>query len=53
MADMLQYLTGGDLRSIADVHKVVTLVNSQSEFDKLFQYLLMLSKKLPCTILTI
>ncbi len=39
ISDFLQYLEGGDLRSIARTNEIVRLVNSQSDFDALFQYL--------------
>jgi hypothetical protein len=32
-------LAGGDLRSIGEVEQVIRLVNSQSEFDELFEFL--------------
>ncbi len=37
--DLIKYLKGGDLRSIANVDKLVILIKSQKDFDKLFQYL--------------
>ena len=33
------YLEGGDLRSIGNVDRLVSLINTQSEFDLLFKYL--------------
>lgn len=39
MQHFLELLSGGDLRSIAQSHKVVGLVQDQEDFDELFQYL--------------
>ncbi len=39
MTDLIKYLEGGDLRSIAGVDKLVILIKSQKDFDELFQYL--------------
>ncbi len=39
MTNFIKYLSGGDLRSIADVNEVVSLIKTQTDFDKLFQYL--------------
>ncbi len=39
ISNFLQYLEGGDLRSIAGTNEIVRLVNSQSDFDALFKYL--------------
>jgi len=39
MDDLIKYLDGGDLRTIAGANKVVSLIKTQSDFDKLFQYL--------------
>ena len=39
MNNLITYLKGGDLRSIAEVDKVVSLVKTQDDFDNLFQYL--------------
>ncbi|PID89691.1 MAG: hypothetical protein CSB01_00595 [Bacteroidia bacterium] len=39
MNNLIKYLEGGDLRSIADANKLVSLINSQKDFDALFQYL--------------
>ncbi len=39
MNSLLPYLKGGDLRSIADADKVVSLIKTKAEFDNLFQYL--------------
>ncbi len=38
-ADLIKYLKGGDLRSVARVDKLVILIKSQKDFDGLFQYL--------------
>ncbi|PID30343.1 hypothetical protein CSA80_02870 [Candidatus Saccharibacteria bacterium] len=38
--NLVKYLSGGDLRSIADVDKVVSLIKTQTDFEQLFQYLL-------------
>ncbi len=40
MKSLRKYLSGGDLRSIADAHTVVSLIHTQKDFDELFQYLL-------------
>ncbi len=40
MKDLKKYLTGGDLRSIGDAHKLVSLIHNQNDFDKLFTFLL-------------
>ncbi len=37
--DFINYLKGGDLRSIAAADKVVSLVKTQTNFDDLFQFL--------------
>lgn len=39
MTNLIKYLKGGDLRSIADANKVVSLIKTQADFDELFQYL--------------
>lgn len=39
MNDFVKYLKGGDLRSIANVNKVVPLIKTQKDFDELFEYL--------------
>ncbi len=39
MTNLIQYLRGGDLRSIADANKVVSLTQTKADFEKLFQYL--------------
>ncbi len=39
MDDLIKYLDGGDLRTIVGANKVVSLIKTQSNFDKLFQYL--------------
>ena len=39
MNNLITYLKGGDLRSIADANKVVSLVKTQDDFENLFQYL--------------
>jgi len=39
MNNLITYLKGGDLRSIADADKVVSLVKTQDDFENLFQYL--------------
>ena len=39
MNNLITYLKGGDLRSIADADKVVSLVKTQGDFENLFQYL--------------
>ncbi|PID26771.1 MAG: hypothetical protein CR982_08580 [Candidatus Cloacimonadota bacterium] len=39
MNKFIKYLEGGDLRSIADVDKLIPLIESQRDFDCLFQYL--------------
>ncbi len=39
MDNLLKYLKGGDLRSIADSNKIVSLVKTQTDFEELFQYL--------------
>jgi len=39
MNRLIKYLKGGDLRSIADVNKVVSIIKTQENFDELFQYL--------------
>ncbi len=39
MKHLLEYLQGGDLRSIAGADEVVSLVKTPSDFDRLFQYL--------------
>ena len=39
MENWISYLEGGDLRSIANVDQLVPLIQSQSDFDQLFQYL--------------
>jgi len=33
------YLEGGDLRSIADVEKLIPLIRNQTDFDRLFKFL--------------
>ncbi|NER10404.1 hypothetical protein SAMN06265375_10151 [Muriicola jejuensis] len=37
--DLITYLTGGDLRSIAKVEELLPLVRTQSDFDELFKFL--------------
>lgn len=39
MTNLIKYLNGGDLRSIAGANEVVSLIKTQTDFDKLFQYL--------------
>ena len=39
MDKLLSYLEGGDLRSIGQVDLLVPLIKTQTEFDRLFQYL--------------
>jgi len=39
MKDFKRYLQGGDLRSIADVDKVLDLIKTQNDFETLFQLL--------------
>jgi hypothetical protein len=39
MDDLIKYLDGGDLRTIAGANKIVSLIKTQDDFDKLFQYL--------------
>lgn len=39
MTNLIKYLNGGDLRSIADANEVVPLIKTQTDFDKLFKYL--------------
>ncbi len=39
MDDLKKYLKGGDLRSIADVDKLIPLIKTQKEFDELFTWL--------------
>lgn len=39
MNDLTKYLQGGDLRSIGKVERIIGLVNSQLNFNKLFSYL--------------
>lgn len=39
MSSFSKYLQGGDLRSIANVEQLIPLIQSQADFDKLFQYL--------------
>ena len=39
MNNIIKYLQGGDLRSIANVDKVVSLIKTQTDFERLFQYL--------------
>jgi hypothetical protein len=39
MADVENLLKGGDLRSIAQSNKVVSVIDNQAGFDKLFQLL--------------
>jgi hypothetical protein len=37
--ELITYLKGGDLRSIAKVEKLLPLIKTQSDFDELFKYL--------------
>jgi hypothetical protein len=39
MKIFIEYLQGGDLRSIAKVDELIGLIKTQNEFDILFQYL--------------
>ena len=39
MNKLINYLQGGDLRSIAKTDKLVRLIKNQSDFDELFQFL--------------
>lgn len=39
MKDLLELLTGGDLRSIGRSNEVVRQIKNQDDFDNLFQYL--------------
>ncbi|PID60206.1 MAG: hypothetical protein CR986_04220 [Ignavibacteriae bacterium] len=39
MSNLLTYLKGGDLRSIANADEVISLIKKQSDFDKLFEHL--------------
>ena len=39
MDNLIKYLDGGDLRTIAGANKIVSLIKTQDDFDKLFQYL--------------
>lgn len=39
MSDLRKFLQGGDLRSIANVDQILSLIKNQENFDKLFQYL--------------
>ncbi|MDH4295124.1 MAG: hypothetical protein OEV74_02500 [Cyclobacteriaceae bacterium] len=39
MNKFIKYLQGGDLRSIAEVEKLLPLVKTQSDFDELFENL--------------
>lgn len=39
MSHWIKYLEGGDLRSIANADKLVSLIKTQSDFDILFKYL--------------
>ena len=39
MNNLITYLKGGDLRSIADADKVVSLIKTQDDFENLFGYL--------------
>jgi len=38
MDNLIKYLKGGDLRSIAKANEVISLIKTQANFDKLFQY---------------
>ena len=39
MKEFIQYLDGNDLRSIGKNNKILKLINSQKDFDELFEYL--------------
>src|SRR3954470_4392813 len=39
MTDLENILKGGDLRSIGESNKVVSIINNQQSFDQLFQLL--------------
>ncbi len=39
MLKIIDYLTGGDLRSISRVDQLVKQINSQADFDELFDFL--------------
>ncbi len=39
MIKIIDYLKNGDLRSISQVNQLVTLINNQADFDRLFNYL--------------
>lgn len=39
MNNLITYLQGGDLRSIANVDRLLPLIKDQNDFDELFRHL--------------